>query len=168
MDTMSVRQAFEAMIWFIKQFQDRGPFEDTGSLLSLLNRVHATNANEEGRKLWREWHQCVQKTLQFSGQPNEFPLFELGRASWDEQRVSSETSLTILQAYEATQLFLYQQYLKTKDGDGGLFYLVSNMDLGTRMALGLSPSPLPADPAYWSDWIASIQKVLLPGPPENE
>jgi hypothetical protein len=166
MDTMSVRQAFEAMTWFVKQFQDRGPFEDTGSLLHALNRVSAANT-DEGVDLWREWRQCVQKTLQFSGEPNEFPLFELGQASWNEEEVSSDSSLTILQAYEAAQLFLYRQYLKTKVDDGGIFYLMSNMDLGTRMNLGLWPDLIPADPAYWSDWMASVQKVLLPDTLEN-
>jgi hypothetical protein len=168
MDTMSVRQAFEVMTWFVKQFQDRGPFEDTGSLLHALNRVSAANADGEGMHLWREWCRCVQKTLQFSGQPNEFPLFELGQASWDEQEVCSDLFLTILQAYEATQLFLYRQYLKTKIDDGGIFYLMSNMDLGTQMNLGLWPDLVPADPVYWSDWMASVQKVLLPKTPENQ
>ncbi len=168
MDTMSVRQAFEAMTWFVKQFQDRGPFEDTGSLLHALNRVSAANTDDEGMDLWREWRRCVQKTLQFSGPPNRFPLFELGQASWDEQEVSQDLALTILQAYEATQLFLYRQYLKIKVDTGGIFYLISSMDLGTRMNLGLWPDPVPADPAYWSDWMASVQKVLLPDTPENQ
>jgi hypothetical protein len=39
MDTMTIRQAFEAMVWFIKQFQDRGPFEDTGSLLDIASQL---------------------------------------------------------------------------------------------------------------------------------
>ena len=27
---------------------------------------------------------------------------------------------------------------------------------------------MPADPAFWSDWMGSIQKVLLPDTPENQ
>ena len=45
---------------------------------------------------------------------------------------------------------------------------MSSMDLGTWMNIGLWPDPVPADPAYWSDWMASVQKVLLPDTPENQ
>jgi hypothetical protein len=141
MDMMSVCQAFEAMNWFVKQFQDQGPFEDTGALLHALYQASATNPNSESAAIWQEWRHCVNKTLSFSGPPNQFPLFELGRTGWDEQGLSSDRDLTILQAYEATQLFLYRQYLKTNDNDGGIFYLVSNMDLSARMDLGLQPYP---------------------------
>ena len=168
MDTMTVHQAFETMVWFIKQFQDRGPYEDTGSLLYVLNQMGASNGDNEAVALWEEWCISVQKTQQFSGQPNEFPLFELGQGSWDKLETSSENPLTILQAYLATHLFLYRQYLKMKVEDGGLFFLISNMDLGTRMDLGLWPYPIPADPAFWSDWMGSVQKVLLPDALENQ
>jgi len=168
MDTMTIKQAFDIMVWFIKQFQDRGPFEDTGSLLHTLNQVSAANKDDEGTSLWQEWRVCVQKTQQFSGQPNEFPLFELAQASWDEREAFPDIPLTIIQAYEATHLFLYRQYLKTKVDDGGLFFLVSNMDLGVRMDLGLWPYPIPADPAFWGDWMGSVQKVLLPDTPEHQ
>jgi hypothetical protein len=168
MDMMNVRQAFEAMTWFIKQFQDRGPFEDTGTLLDALQRVTSADTDSEGADLWREWCQCAHKTLQCSEQPNEFPLFELGQALQDEQEESSASSLTILQAYEATQLFLYRQYLKTKVDDGGILYMVANMDLGTRKKPDFWLDFMPADPAYWSDWMASVQKILLPDTPENQ
>ena len=38
MNPMTIRQAFESMVWFIKQFQERGTFEDTDSLLHVLNQ----------------------------------------------------------------------------------------------------------------------------------
>ena len=47
MDKTSVRQAFEAMTWFVKQFQDRGPFKYTGSLLHALNQVNAVNTDAD-------------------------------------------------------------------------------------------------------------------------
>ena len=168
MDTMTIHQAFVSMVGFIKQFQERGPFEDTGSLLHDLNQVGVANDDNEPRVLWEEWCISVQKTQQFSGQPNEFPLFELGQGAWDELEASSENPLTILQAYMATHLFLYRQYLKMKVEDGGLFFLISNMDLGTRMDLGLWPYPIPADPAFWSDLMGSVQKVLLSDTLENQ
>jgi hypothetical protein len=63
MDTMTIYQAFETMVWFIKQFQERGPFEDTGSLLHDLNQMSASNSDKETRVLWREWCISVQKVL---------------------------------------------------------------------------------------------------------
>jgi len=63
MDTMTIYQAFETMVWFIKQFQDRGPFEDTGSLLHVLNQVGVANDDNETRALWEEWCISVQKVL---------------------------------------------------------------------------------------------------------
>jgi hypothetical protein len=67
MDTMAIRQAFETMVEFIKQFQERGPFEDTGSLLHDLityieNFLGIGPFGEEcyarllsdGRQLWAE------------------------------------------------------------------------------------------------------------------
>lgn len=168
MDTMTIHQAFETMVWFLKQFQDRGPFEDIAFLLRILNRVRAGNNDDDALALWEEWRISVKKTQHFSGQPNEFPLFELEQTSWDVREAFPDLPLTIMQAYEATQLFLYRQYLKTKVEDGGLFFLVSNMDLGVRMDFGLWPYPIPADPAFWPDWMGSVQKVLLPDTPENQ
>jgi len=102
MDTMTIQQAFETMVWFIKQFQERGSFEDTGSLLHDLNQVGVVNDENETRVLWEEWCISVHKTQQFSGSSNEFPLFEFGQGSWDELEASSNNLLTILQAYLAT------------------------------------------------------------------
>jgi hypothetical protein len=161
MDTMTSRQAFEAMVWFVKQFQDRGPFEDTGLLLQALSHLKATDTVHGGIDLWKEWRLCAQKALQFTGLPEEFPLAELAKTSWDEQGGFPDT-LTVVQAFEATHLFLYRQYLKTKDPDGGVFYLMSNMDLGVWT------NHMTADPAYWYDWMASVQKVLLPDTLENQ
>ena len=174
MDTMTMNQAFETMLWFIQQFQDRGPFEDTHVLLATLYAVNTTSSDDEQAGLWQEWCFCTQQTLQFLGPPNEFPILELAQLPLDGQKVSLDTYVTILQAYLTTYLFLARQYYAIKDEveakelESGIFYLISSMDLGTRMQLGFSPYVVPADPAYWGDWMRSVQHVLLPDTQENQ
>ena len=174
MDMMSMNQAFETMLAFLQQFQDRGPFEDSGVLLAKLYEVNPTKRDDEGTDLWQEWCFCTQQTLQFSGSPNTFPILELARLPLERQKVSLDTSVTILQAYLTTYLFLARQYyaikdeVEAKEKVSGVFYLMSNMDLGTRMQLGFSEYVVPADPAYWGDWMRSVQHVLLPDTQENQ
>ncbi len=155
MDTMTLRQGFDIVIFFLQQFQNRGPFTDTGLLLQSLIRVQSGAQDAEGQALWLEWSRCTQKVQEFTGSPEEFSITPLPPIDNDGHKDFPD-SLTITQVFLATQFFLYQQYLKTNNADGGIFFIVGNMDLSGWA------NHMTTDPAYWGDWIGSVQKVLFP------
>ncbi len=72
-------------------------------------------------------------------------------------------SLTIRQAFDAMVQFLENWYHLTNSEDIG--NLLSGLDLAWRDPV--SGERWTADPALWSDWMRSVQKILFPDTPEN-
>lgn len=70
-----------------------------------------------------------------------------------------DETLTIQQAFAAMVFFLEDYYQRTQSDEVAVLLGSLNMNLWADHMTG--------DPAAWDDWIASVQKVLLPDTPAN-
>jgi hypothetical protein len=62
MALLTERQAFEAMVLFLEDYQERGPSEDVAILPSWMSLTPGDNATADPA-IWFDWEKCVRKVL---------------------------------------------------------------------------------------------------------